>query len=397
MGYATLRRASGPEHFMNLSCLERDIFLYDGETAVTGAFNYNVDSKGKIVPPTPVNPIAGAKVPSCTSDNMFNCEPVTLVSYIGVFPTGSIPFQLAEYTFAAAEGPPPGGLLPAGSPLTIDLNIINFNISAVDGIYLPVAMAAVIDPKDPHYAMDSEYLGTVAQVTAFRAHLQNFIQNGKGPSGVQWPFYFPSYFSKAEPTVAHTTPQDGDAPYPLPSIPSANVVFAESYKNPAPAPPVLSSDTSGTPMLGTVAQAMVTLWTTCTTSNPPDSSPTCQRVRDVFDFFSLNYRVTCGLGTPLPDTPTMMTQVYGWAEFPNCPSKIALVNTPGYNTAIADFCSLQYNYLTNVKPTEIFNPYTQLVHEPLTQTHTHSLSTTKRLLRACRAHRVRAPISSSLP
>ncbi len=134
------------------------VFLYDGETAVTGAFNYNVDSKGKIVPPTPVNPIAGAKVPSCTSDNMFNCEPVTLVSYIGVFPTGSIPFQLAEYTFAAAEGPPPGGLLPVGSPLTIDLNIINFNISAVDGIYLPAAMAAVIDPKDPHYAMDSEYL-----------------------------------------------------------------------------------------------------------------------------------------------------------------------------------------------------------------------------------------------
>ena len=27
----------------------------------------------------------------------------------------------------------------------------------------------------------------------------------------------------------------------------------------------------------------------------------------------------------MPDTPTMMTQVYGWAEFPNCPPKIALV------------------------------------------------------------------------
>jgi len=75
--------------------------------------------------------------------------------------------------------------------------------------------------------------------------------------------------------------------------------------------------------------------------------------------------VTCGLGTPLPDTPTMMTQVYGWAEFPNCPPKIALVDTPGYSTTIADFCSLQYNYLTNVKPTEIFNPYTQLVHGTL--------------------------------
>ena len=47
------------------------------------------------------------------------------------------------------------------------------------------------------------------------------------------------------------------------------------------------------------------------------------------------------------------------------PPKIALVNTPGYNATIADFCSLQYNYSTNVKPTEIFNPYTSLVHGTL--------------------------------
>ena len=31
-------------------------------------------------------------------------------------------------------------------------------------LVLTAAMAAVIDPKDPHYARDSEYLGTVAQV-----------------------------------------------------------------------------------------------------------------------------------------------------------------------------------------------------------------------------------------
>jgi hypothetical protein len=223
-------------------------------------------------------------------------------------------------------------------------------------------MAAVIDPKDPHYAQDSEYLGTVAQVSAFRAHLNNFIRNGQGPSGVQWPFYFPSYFSQAQPTVPHATPQDGDAPYPLPAIPSANVVLAESYKNPAPAPPVVSSDTNGTPMLGSVAQGMVNLWTKCTTTN--DNSPTCQDIRSVFAFFSRNYLETCGLAPPLPDTPTMMTQVYGWAEFPNCPQH-ALVDTRDYSAAIVDFCSLQYNYLTNVKPSYIFNPYTQLVHGTL--------------------------------
>ncbi len=94
------------------------IFFYDGETAVTGAYNYNVDQNGNIVGPTPVHPFAGAAVPSCAPDNMFNCEPATLVSYIGIFPTGSIPFDFGEYTFAAAEGPPPGGLLPPG-PLAL--------------------------------------------------------------------------------------------------------------------------------------------------------------------------------------------------------------------------------------------------------------------------------------
>jgi hypothetical protein len=330
------------------------IFFYDGETAVTGAYNYNVDSKGNIVPPTPVNPIAGARVPSCAPDNMFNCEPVTLVSYVGIFPTGSIPFDFGEYTFAAAEGPPPGGLLPVGSHFTINLKKVNFNVSAVDGVYLPVAMAALGNstPKE------REYLGTVARVSAFReTHLQNFIE-----SGVQWPYYFPSYFSKAEPTKALPNPPPGELPYPLPRVPSANVVFAESYKVPAPAPPVLSSDTNGTPVLGTSAQALVTLWTKCTTSH--DNSPTCQKIRVVFDFFSRNYLKTCGLGPPLPDTPTMMREVYGWAEFPGCSH--ALVDTPGYHTAIGDFCELQYNYLLPGTPSaNIFNPYARLIHETL--------------------------------
>jgi hypothetical protein len=328
------------------------IFFYDGETAISGAYNYNVDNMGKIIPPTPVNPIVGAAVPSCAPNNVFNCEPMTLVSYISVYPTGSIPFQLGEYTFAAAEGPPPGGLLPAGSPLSIDLQIVNFNISAVDGIYLPLAME-VLGNSDPE---QSKYLGTVNTVDTVTTLLSNFSNNG-----TLWPYYYPSYFSKEQPTVPHMTPQDGDAPYHLPSIPSANVVFAESYKVPAPAPPVLSSNTNGIPMLGSVAQGMVTLWTKCTTSSS-DMSTTCRKIRNVLDFFSRNYLDTCGLPPPLPPTPTLLTQVYGWAEFPNC-SK-ALADTPGYSDAIADYCDLQYNYLLQgIDAADLFNPYTREIHQ----------------------------------
>lgn len=328
------------------------IFFYDGETAVSGAYNYNVDQTGTTVPPTPVSPIGGAKVPSCAPDNMFNCEPVTLVSYIGIFPTGSIPFDFGEYTFASAVGPPPGGLEPPGSPLKIDLKRVNFNVSAVDGVYLPVAMAA-LGNSTPEQRV---YLGTVTPIKTVRDFLDTFSR-----TGASWPYYWPSYFAAAAPTKALPDPPSGELPYPLPRIPSANVVFAESYKVPAPAPPVLSSDTNGTPMLGTSAQALVTLWTKCTTSS--DNSSTCVKIRNVFDFFSRNYLETCHLGPPLPDTPTMLREVYGWAEFPGCVGPLAA--TPGYDTAIGDFCELQYNYLTDVPPNDIFNPYARLIHDTL--------------------------------
>jgi hypothetical protein len=332
------------------------IRFYDGKTAVTGAFNFNYDLTAPMnppAPPTPVSPIKGAAVPSCAPDNTFNCEPATLVYYDVDFPTGSIPFDFGEYTFAAAEGPPPGGLLPAGSPFTINLSTVNFNVSAVDGVYLPIAIAALGNSTP----VQRQYLGTTTSFDTVSATLSTFSNTGKS-----WPYYWPSYFSKAAPTVAHDTPQDGDAPYRLPKIASANVVFAESYKDPAPSPPVLSSDTNGTPMLGTAAQALVTLWTKCTTTN--NMSDTCLKIRDVLKFFSDNYLDTCGLGPPLPPTPTLLTQVYGWAEFPGCSQ--ALVNTPGYDTTISEYCELQYNYLNSAtKPEDIFNPYAKLVHQTL--------------------------------
>jgi hypothetical protein len=60
----------------------------------------------------------------------------------------------------------------------------------------------------------------------------------------------------------------------------------------------------------------------------------------------------------------MLTQVYGWAQFANCSPP--LVSTPGYGTAIVDFCGLQYNYLIKPRKAEdIFNLYTELIHETL--------------------------------
>jgi len=344
------------------------VFFYADATAIDGAYRYNVDQNGNIIPPTSIQPISGAAVPTCAPGNQFTCDPVKIVYYIGGYPTGSIPFQLAEYTFASAEGPPPGGLLAPGAPFMMDLRKTNFNISAVDGIYLPAAMEAML--QDDPVVADREYLGTTEGLSEFTAHLNDFIDKAK--PGSKWPYYWPSYFSFqqcGQPPIPciipHDQPQNGDSQYPLPSVPSANVVFAESYKVPAPAPPVISSniedDEGRSPMLGSLAAGMVNLWNKCTTSSN-NTSAVCHKIRTVFDFFSRNYNNTCGFSGS-PSTPTMLTQVYGWAQFANCSSP--LVKTPGYDTAIVEFCSLQYNYLINTPPDDIFNPYTQLIHGTL--------------------------------
>jgi len=337
------------------------VFFYDGSVAATGAYNYNVNQDGKIVSPPPtVVPFGGAAAPSCAT-NTYNCETPILYYYIGGFPTGSIPFQLGEYTFAAAEGPPPGGLLRAGKPFSINLAITNFNISAVDGVYLPLAMEAMLT-NDPTPG-DSNYLGTVETVPTFNGQLGTFTGS---PQGTSWPYYWPSYFYPTNPTAPQPNPPDDQPPYLLPSIPSANVVFAESYKPIAPAPPVISSNTKtgdgADPMLGSIAKGMVTLWNKCTKTTS-DKSVTCDEIRTVYNFFLSDWRDTCGNLSGPPSTPTMLTQVYGWAQFANCSPPLAA--NPGYTKAITTYCTLQYNYLVNANPTTLFNPYTQLIHGTL--------------------------------
>jgi hypothetical protein len=356
------------------------VYFYVGKTAKTGAFNYNgVDNSDppNPVPPTPVTPLSGAPIPSCASDNTFNCEQARVVYYKNLFPTGSIPFDYGEYTLAAAEGPPPGGLKKPGSPFTIDLNVVGFDVSAVDGIYLPIAIQALGNSTP----VEREYLGTTETFATFAAILGTFSGGSSECStgGTSWPIYCGSYYSVEKPTSAQPTPQDGDAPYPpFPKVASENVVFAESYKDPAPAPPVLSSDTNGTPMIGTTTQEFVDLWCWATSSDtstcnqPPrcttsSGAITCKHIKTVYDFFVTDYQQTCGL-SGLPDMPTMLRDVTGWAQFPNCPAgsdgKVPpLVKTPGYDDAISVFCELEYNFLdTKISPEDYFNPYASLVH-----------------------------------
>ena len=223
----------------------------------------------------------------------------------------------------------------------------------MDQVYLPAAIGA-----RGNRTPQNTYLGSTQALAPFRSALRAFTA-----TGTLWPFYVPAYFTAQNPTIPLPNPPAGGKPYPQPQLPSTNTVYAKSFRNPPPAPPVLSSDTlSGIGVLGQAGQATLDLWNKCT-STTPTQSPTCTKIRQVNTFFVNDYR-QCFPGKALPSTEEFLRDVYGWVQFPGCSTPLAQV--AGYNAAIRTYCDLQYNFFdTAVLPADVFNPYVKLIHETL--------------------------------
>jgi hypothetical protein len=373
------------------------VYLFEGATALHAAQitdGSTVDKKPHT--PTPVAPVGGTEVPTCVASGGATCT-VTLLSYT-IDPPFGIPFQLQEYTFASAVGPPLNGRPAKFQEDGKGLLFVNYNVSSLDSVYLPVAMG-------PLGNSDVPYVGSTQSVADFRNQLITF----GGDNGNNWPIYVPVYFDELskhpglpnEPIFNAACSLDAfeepnEAPpiprYELPKLPGTFNMLVESFRDPPPIPPVLTSDPpdfssfstskcnpsppppfTTPPGLGAVGQGVLKLWHDCTdTSNnprPPGSTPfasmTCIRLREQFNFFQTNYISTC---KKVPDFTSTIQAIYGFVPitFNGCTGG-ALRDTAGFKDAIGHYCDLQYNYLTVIPEAEaeIFNPYTRLIHNTL--------------------------------
>ena len=369
--------------------------LFEGATALHAAQitdGSTVDKKPHT--PTPVAPVGGAKVPTCVASGGATCT-VTLLSYT-IDPPFGIPFQLQEYTFASAVGPPLDGRPAMFQNKAGDgLLFVNYNVSSLDSVYLPVAMG-------PLGNNDVPYVGSTQSVADFREKLAKF----GGDNGGNWPIYVPVYFDELskhpglpnEPIFnaacsLDAFEQPNEAPkvprYELPKLAGTFNMLVESFRDPPPIPPVLTSDPPDfssfstskcnpsppppftTPDLGTAGQRVLKLWHDCTDASnnprPPGSTPfkstTCIELRKQFNFFQTNYISTC---KKEPDFTSTIQAIYGFVpiNFGGCKGG-ALNETAGFKAAIGLYCDLQYNYLTEIPEAEIFNPFTQLIHDTL--------------------------------
>jgi hypothetical protein len=391
LAYTASNLGTVPDQFIDWWNAER-LYLFADSAAVSAASI----TDGTAGFPQPVAPYPGAAAPTCTNSDGSPCVVSLFANTIE--PPANIPFQLLEYTFASAEGPPPGGSLPPGSRLTIDVTKVNYDVSALDSVYLPIALGPLHKQQPLLDPTLSNYLGTGSTVEAFNSSVAAFAAGGAG-----WPFFVPAYFvpGTMNPLFGATcslAPLAGQSAYLFPKTPGTYNLLVDSYDgypsssttgtNP-PIPPILSSqpanyatfpgyaanmcvsmgiDPYATPNLGTNGQEIVNLWGKCTASSS-DVTQTCKDIRTVSAFFISNYTASC---TGVPDVVSTLVAVYGWVPIrfpqysaPFCQGR-ALATTPRYTEAIKAYCRLQYNYLNpDTGVGYIFNPYTQLIHQTL--------------------------------
>jgi hypothetical protein len=308
--------------------------------------------------------LPGGKQPSCSTDIMGNppCS-ITYNSYI-VQPDVHVGFQLQEFTFASAVGPPPGGnaaftifnidtLAPNKYfPTKYAFPNLNYNVSSLDSVYLPMALGPM-DPtkigQPPIPSTDNtQYVGSGDNVSDFVGKIRAF--SGQNGDGTGWPYYIPLYFDSTQNVMCGTPPnqqlcwypvnfrnnpspppaQFPNAPcsmnthfripnqYVFPKIPGVANLLTESFNrdtnvNFVSNPPILSGNPVNyqtlngyannlchdfqpgpafinPPTLGTHGQQLFDLWRNCTT-NPqfPDVNQTCAKINDLNAFFTANY------------------------------------------------------------------------------------------------------------
>jgi hypothetical protein len=241
------------------------------------------------------------------------------------------PYQLTEYTLADVI---------KGTP-SWNLNIANvdYDISYVDEVYLPVAMGPFGNP-------DVGWIGSISGINKFRGivsvrgfGLLQFLSAQQG-----WPQYL-------DPSTCPSSPQDQPPPPSCKSylrLPGTYNVFSQWSPK--------SQRTITQP--GEAKQNLRNQWTTCTTMVPPDPRTLCQDIRTVHDFFVANYKNylsliakgSCTPPTPPPADPTlndMLTHVYGWVPWNAFCSGGAATNplnnppnTPNYGAVHQTYISL---------------------------------------------------------
>jgi hypothetical protein len=285
---------------------------------------------------------------------------------------GETPQQLNEYTLASVD--PVLGLTNWN---------VNYNVSNVDQVYLPIAIEPMVnaDRSKNNPTNTTGYLGTTLKVGVVRKRLMDFTGATGSSHDPQNPTMWPIYTVQKDKTGALLYPMAGIR------VPGAANVFTflaqPSNKALTPSPncaapgciPTMSnSNWTGTALV----DGMISQWMACTVSPTPacreTELPFYADVNQAFQSNYAQYKAICGSGIPawlapqgtsnLPNLYAFLQFVYGWVPFQSI--GCALTELPT-GTIPREYIRLQDNFqeergLPPATGQAIFNPYAQLVH-----------------------------------
>ena len=329
--------------------------VFDQKQALSAVYNADVKN--------PITIASGWPSPTCS-----DCEQSSVLSG-GVLPVYSdklavpatVAQQLMEFSFGgvhACNSQEPLCNIPSKPPQYIVNLYVNYNISYVDQVYLPAALAACLtEPCDRPDPTAVGYLGTVTPIDTFRRSLDNFA------SAQGWPRY-----------LDNNTGDNAEHP----RLPSAYNVLINQID-------VDNGQPSSYTTYGAAANDMISQWNLCTSAKAtPSNCPEYQTYQNLATYFSGNYAAYIGAttskctqkGYPNPSALTniwLQAYVYGWVPFnaycipPQAASFNSLDVSPGppstFNDLLFNYIHVQYNYtMPGIPAQQRFNPYTELVH-----------------------------------
>jgi hypothetical protein len=341
------------------------VYIFDDKNALNDSYMINQTTPAQLATPGVTckgNTVDGDR-DSCLSAELgiFRVAPDSMGNY-----NPQSPAQLNEFTFADI-GPQSGN-----PPFATNSLNQNYNVSAVDQLYLPIAIERIASTGTP---ADIGYVGSTDDATVFSTKMEAFTGTTTDPT-MNWPVY-------NNPVV------NGQKLYPDAGIrvPSTYNVL-NFYANPSffQAPlqnqPLILPYSPGISTLPARVEDFMKQWTACTTGT--GDCPLSAVYKPINQVFLNSYQTyvnnpACqpipGFLQPVPNsdppTPkltTFLSYVYGWVPFNfNCAAPDLPVRTMppaqfGYTPI--DYIELQYNYKTDANTSQWFNPYTQFIHDP---------------------------------
>lgn len=352
------------------------IYFFDDQTALNDSYKINSSRRGDPLEYAAKSPQVKCN-PKTSYANACQTSELMAVRVIdelyGSAVNNKSPFQLNEWTFADVLSVSNGGLLTS-------LNL-NYNVSNVDQLYLPVAM----EPIKPGY--DVGYMGSIMSLPQWRARLAAFAgANAAQTTATKWPIYNNPVDAK---TKKKRYPNAGIR---IPSaLAAVNFYMEPAYIDgdltkpeiiPLPKPYDRTKLPSG-------MRNLMQNWQNCTNA-PYTNCPLKDWYAPIKTSFDASYKAYLAKcwdpkkspqwmkpgADGLPKLETYVRFVQGWVPFrvdqvagkactsADVPDLPLTEQSPAQlGQAPVNYMKLQYDWAQmGAKGAQIFNPYTQLMH-----------------------------------